>query len=159
MDTLLADHPSLHCIHEVQNGHCWAFAGGGEGQLGVALASPILMEEVTVDHVAKSIAFDMRSAPRQMEVWGLDEGKDDDICSCASTEGRSSCSKRSQTTKWGKTAPLHMTEMARTAWMGYHDSYEVDYPKTPPKYPEYIVSGWRISRITSTLRVTCKRSL
>ena len=64
---------ALH--HELQNGHCWPFAGG-EGQLGVALSSPIFVEEVTIDHVAKSIAFDMGSAPRQMEVWGLVEGKD-----------------------------------------------------------------------------------
>ena len=99
---------ALH--HEIQNGHCWPFAGG-EGQLGVALTSPIFVEEVTIDHVAKSIAFDMRSAPRQMEVWGLVEGKDN---------------------------------IARVrAWKedlaDRDNNYEVvDYPKTLPKYPEYI---------------------
>jgi SUN domain-containing protein 1/2 len=61
--------------HELQTGHCWPFAGS-EGKLGVALAFPILVEEVTIDHVAKLIVFDMRSAPREMEVWGLVEGKD-----------------------------------------------------------------------------------
>lgn len=64
---------ALH--HEVNNGHCWPFAGS-EGQLGVALAAPTYVEEVSVDHVAKELAFDMRSAPREMEVWGMVEGKD-----------------------------------------------------------------------------------
>lgn len=64
---------ALH--HEVNNGHCWPFAGS-EGQLGVALAAPTYVEEVSVDHVAKELAFDMRSAPREMEVWGMVEGQD-----------------------------------------------------------------------------------
>ena len=99
---------ALH--HEIQNGHCWPFAGG-EGQLGVALTSPIFVEEVTIDHVAKSIAFDMRSAPRQMEVWGLVEGKDN-------------------------IARVHAW---KEDLADRDNNYEVvDYPKTLPKHPEYI---------------------
>ncbi|KAH6913450.1 spindle pole body-associated protein sad1 [Coprinopsis sp. MPI-PUGE-AT-0042] len=64
---------ALH--HELQNGYCWPFTGT-EGQLGVALAVPAYVEEITIDHVSKDVAFDMRSAPRQMEVWGLVEGQD-----------------------------------------------------------------------------------
>ena len=115
---------ALH--HEMQNGHCWPFAGG-EGQLGVALASPIFMEEVTIDHVAKSIAFDMRSAPRQMEVWGLVEGKDN--------IARVQAWKEDLATR-GKAEQSNGEESSAT--YDQDDSDEVVYPKTLPKYPEYI---------------------
>ncbi|KAG6842320.1 hypothetical protein C0991_010608 [Blastosporella zonata] len=64
---------ALH--HELHNGNCWPVAGQ-TGQLGVTLAAPIYIDEVTIDHVASEVAFDMSSAPREMELWGLVEGKD-----------------------------------------------------------------------------------
>jgi len=64
---------ALH--HDINNGHCWPFAGT-QGQLGVKLSWPAFITDVTIDHVAKDVAFDMRSAPREMELWGLVEGKD-----------------------------------------------------------------------------------
>jgi SUN domain-containing protein 1/2 len=117
---------ALH--HEMQNGHCWPFASG-EGQLGVALTSPIFVEEVTIDHVAKSIAFDMRSAPRQMEVWGLVEGKDNIARVQAWKEDRAARKEAGQPTIAGE----------GSSDGNYQDNYEVvDYPKTLPKHPEYI---------------------
>ena len=66
--------PPITALHyETHNGHCWPFAGD-QGQLGVLLALPVRIEEITIDHVARDIAWDMRSAPRKMEVWGLVEG-------------------------------------------------------------------------------------
>ncbi|KAG6899548.1 hypothetical protein C0993_009280 [Termitomyces sp. T159_Od127] len=62
---------ALH--HELHNGHCWPVAGQ-TGQLGVALAAPIYVDAVSIDHVAAEVAFDMRTAPREMELWGLVEG-------------------------------------------------------------------------------------
>jgi SUN domain-containing protein 1/2 len=62
---------ALH--HETHNGYCWPFKGD-QGQLGVTLAHPVFIEEITIDHVASEIAWDLRSAPRKMEVWGLVEG-------------------------------------------------------------------------------------
>ena len=116
---------ALH--HETQNGHCWPFASA-EGQLGVALTSPIFIEEVTIDHVAKSIAFDMRSAPRQMEVWGLVEGKDNIARVQAWKEDLAARKEARQPTHGGDDSSD-----------GYRDIYEVvDYPKTLPKHPEYI---------------------
>ena len=56
-------------------GHCWPFQGS-EGQLGVKLARRAYISDITIDHVAKEVAFDLRSTPRQMEVWGLVEGRD-----------------------------------------------------------------------------------
>ena len=64
---------ALH--HETHNGHCWPFAGH-HGQLGVMLSMPAYISDVTIDHVAKEVATDMRSAPRQMELWGLIEGEE-----------------------------------------------------------------------------------
>lgn len=56
-------------------GHCWPFQGS-EGQLGVKLARRAYISDITIDHVAKELGFDLRSTPRQMEVWGLVEGQD-----------------------------------------------------------------------------------
>ena len=62
---------ALH--HETHIGHCWPFKGD-EGQLGVTLSRIVRIEEISIDHVARDIAWDMTSAPREMEVWGLVEG-------------------------------------------------------------------------------------
>ena len=124
---------ALH--HEMQNGHCWPFAGG-EGQLGVALASPIIMEEVTIDHVAKSIAFDMRSAPRQMEVWGLVEGKDN-IARVQAWKEDLAARREAEQPSGEDSSTTHDQDGSDGSDV-YHDNYEVDYPKTLPKYPEYI---------------------
>ncbi|KAH9917807.1 uncharacterized protein B0H18DRAFT_938156 [Fomitopsis serialis] len=64
---------ALH--HESNPGHCWPFPGT-QGQLGIKLAGPTFISDVTIDHVAKELAPDRRSAPRYMELWGLVEGKD-----------------------------------------------------------------------------------
>lgn len=60
---------------DIHSGLCWPMSGD-HGQLGVALASPAFISDVTIDHVAKEVAFDLRTAPRDMEVWGLVEGQD-----------------------------------------------------------------------------------
>ncbi|KAJ7030420.1 hypothetical protein C8F04DRAFT_732712 [Mycena alexandri] len=65
---------ALH--HELHDGHCWPFAGS-QGQLGVVLAHPVYIEDITIDHVAREIALNMQmSAPREMEVWAVVEGRD-----------------------------------------------------------------------------------
>lgn len=64
---------ALH--HEISNGHCWPFSGT-RGHLGVKLSWPAKIADITIDHAATEVAFDMRSAPRDMELWGLVEGKD-----------------------------------------------------------------------------------
>ncbi|KAF9468033.1 hypothetical protein BDZ94DRAFT_1184307 [Collybia nuda] len=65
---------ALH--HELHNGHCWPFSKT-QGQLGVKLAAPVFISHVSIDHVSLEEAFDMRtSAPREMELWGMVEGKD-----------------------------------------------------------------------------------
>ncbi|KAI6042526.1 hypothetical protein EDC04DRAFT_2658600 [Pisolithus marmoratus] len=64
---------ALH--QDTHSGMCWPMSGDF-GQLGVALASPVRISDFTIDHVAKEVAFDLRGAPRDMEVWGLVEGKE-----------------------------------------------------------------------------------
>jgi SUN domain-containing protein 1/2 len=49
---------------------------GSYGQLGVMLALPAIISDITIDHVAKEVAFDLSTAPREMEVWGQVEGKE-----------------------------------------------------------------------------------
>lgn len=44
--------------------------------MGVALAAPVYIANVTVDHVPRNMAFDFRSAPREMELWAMVEGDD-----------------------------------------------------------------------------------
>jgi SUN domain-containing protein 1/2 len=62
---------ALH--HELSPGSCWSFVGS-RGRLGVKLSRSVFISHVTIDHVAKEVALDMRSAPREMELWGLVEG-------------------------------------------------------------------------------------
>lgn len=61
-------HPDIHV------GNCWPFKGS-HGQLGVMLARSIIITDITIDHAAKEVAFDVRSAPKKMEVWGLVDGE------------------------------------------------------------------------------------
>ncbi|KIK99988.1 hypothetical protein PAXRUDRAFT_130938 [Paxillus rubicundulus Ve08.2h10] len=64
---------ALH--QDIHSGLCWPMTGDS-GQLGVALAFPAYITDITIDHVAREVAFDLRTAPRDMEVWGFVEGKE-----------------------------------------------------------------------------------
>jgi len=63
---------ALH--QDLHTGNCWPMTGS-YGQLGVMLALPAVISDVTIDHVAKEVAFDLATAPRDMEVWGQVEGE------------------------------------------------------------------------------------
>ncbi|GJJ08262.1 hypothetical protein Clacol_002472 [Clathrus columnatus] len=68
--------PPVTALHpDINVGNCWPFEGSS-GQLGVLLARNVYVSEVTIEHVPRDIAYDIRSAPRQMELWGLVEGVD-----------------------------------------------------------------------------------
>ncbi|KAG2035202.1 hypothetical protein BDR03DRAFT_962926 [Suillus americanus] len=64
---------ALH--QDLHSGNCWPMAGS-YGQLGVMLAFPAIISDITIDHVAKEVAFDLSTAPKHMEVWGQVEGED-----------------------------------------------------------------------------------
>jgi SUN domain-containing protein 1/2 len=67
--------PVVALHHDVHNGMCWPFEGS-RGQLGISLVAPVVISDISVEHVAREVAFDMKSAPRDFEVWALVEGKD-----------------------------------------------------------------------------------
>ncbi|RPD61173.1 hypothetical protein L226DRAFT_570895 [Lentinus tigrinus ALCF2SS1-7] len=110
---------ALH--HEIHTGHCWPF-GGEQGQLGVALAAPVYITDVTIDHVAKEVAMDMRSAPRQMELWGMVEGRDN----------------VAKLREW-RERQAEKREAAESAGQSLPPSpLDVPYPRTLPRNPEYV---------------------
>lgn len=68
--------PSTALHYDIHDGHCWPVAGP-HGQLGIVLGALIYIEAITIDHVeAANSVNGRRSAPRDMEVWGLVEGQD-----------------------------------------------------------------------------------
>lgn len=111
---------ALH--HETHTGHCWPFPGS-QGQLGVALAAPVYITDVTIDHVPKEVALDMRSAPRQMELWGMVEGQDN----------------VAKLREWRERRAAAL-ETVEAAGQSLPPSFldDVAYPRTLPKHPEYI---------------------
>jgi len=92
--------------------------------LAVALSAPTDISDITIDHVAKEVAFDMRSAPREMEVWGMVEGKDN----------------IAKVKVWQAEKAARMEEAKRVAeekGLSF-TQVDVEYPKTLPKSPQYI---------------------
>ncbi|KAG0234844.1 hypothetical protein BGW42_006121 [Actinomortierella wolfii] len=60
-------------------GECWAIYGS-DGQLGIRLARHIFPTAVTVEHADRRVVYDMKSAPKDFEVWGIpatDDSADD----------------------------------------------------------------------------------
>ncbi|KAI9057223.1 hypothetical protein FKP32DRAFT_1661192 [Trametes sanguinea] len=111
---------ALH--HEIHTGHCWPFPGS-QGQLGVALAAPVYITDVTIDHVAKEVAMDMRSAPRNMELWGLVEGHDNIAKYREWKNARAAA--REEAEARGETLPPSLLD-------------DEVYPRSLPRHPEYV---------------------
>ncbi|KAJ1995087.1 hypothetical protein GGI25_001316 [Coemansia spiralis] len=68
-------------------GECWPMQGSS-GQVAIHLAQPVGVSDFAIEHVAKSIAIDWRSAPREIEVWGYIIGSEDstvDIAGASNT--------------------------------------------------------------------------
>ncbi|KAJ2849020.1 hypothetical protein IWW36_002929 [Coemansia brasiliensis] len=57
-------------------GECWPMRGSS-GQVAIHLAQPVDITDFAIEHIAKSIAIDWRSAPRNIEVWGYVLGAQD----------------------------------------------------------------------------------
>eukprot|EP00698_Gefionella_okellyi_P023329 TRINITY_DN793_c0_g1_i1.p1 TRINITY_DN793_c0_g1~~TRINITY_DN793_c0_g1_i1.p1 ORF type:complete len:636 (-),score=129.39 TRINITY_DN793_c0_g1_i1:24-1931(-) len=52
-------------------GNCFAFAGT-QGMATVRLSLPIVVRSVTIDHVSPLVSYNMKSAPKQFAVYGLE---------------------------------------------------------------------------------------
>ena len=57
---------------DVNPGNCFAY-GGGDGTLGVKLSHPIVIQNVTIEHIPKAIALSgsIDSAPKDFTIYGL----------------------------------------------------------------------------------------
>ena len=57
---------------DVNPGNCFAY-GGGDGTLGVKLSHPIVIQNVTIEHIPKAIALSgsIDSAPKDFTFYGL----------------------------------------------------------------------------------------
>ncbi|KAK9366670.1 hypothetical protein V1509DRAFT_596932 [Lipomyces kononenkoae] len=60
--------PSEALDSEIALGRCWAFPGQ-EGTLGIRLSEWIYVDEIAINHIPKSLARDVRSAPKEFEFW------------------------------------------------------------------------------------------
>ncbi|KAG0034170.1 hypothetical protein BGZ81_005875 [Podila clonocystis] len=69
--------PEMALIPDVHAGECWAF-GGGQGQIAIRLARPIVVTAVTIEHADPRVILDVGSAPREIEVWSLNHLYPDD---------------------------------------------------------------------------------
>ncbi|KAF8071925.1 hypothetical protein FPV67DRAFT_1411606 [Lyophyllum atratum] len=116
--------PVMALHHDNHVGRCWPFPGQ-TGQLGVVLVAPTYITDITIDHVAKEVAYDMRTAPREMEVWGMVEGMDN----------------VEKVKEWMAERSLRREEARER---GEEVEEEPEYPKTLPRAPQYM----RIARFT-----------
>lgn len=74
--SILEGRPPVTALHpDLSVGNCWPIRGS-KGQLAVMLSRSVIITEFTIDHAAKEVAYDVRPAPKKMEVWGLVEGKE-----------------------------------------------------------------------------------
>ncbi|RGB29084.1 UNC-like C-terminal-domain-containing protein [Rhizophagus diaphanus] len=68
--------PEIVISPNINVGDCWCF-NGTQGQIGIKLSRNIIVTHVTYSHIGKGVSIDpISSAPREFELWGLDEKKD-----------------------------------------------------------------------------------
>ncbi|PPR07730.1 hypothetical protein CVT24_003246 [Panaeolus cyanescens] len=64
-------HPAyLAMDNNLTYGSCWNISGFS-AQLGLRFVNPILIQQITVDHIAKELVSSSRDAPREILVWGV----------------------------------------------------------------------------------------
>ena len=116
--------------HELHTGYCWPFAGM-KGQLGVMLAVPTVISDVTIDHAPVEVALDLRSAPRHMQLWGLLEGKDN-------IEKYMEWQKQRQARREEARAQAQAAGQPLVDLTHDDDEERYPYPDTLPKSPPYV---------------------
>ncbi|KAG0089232.1 hypothetical protein BGZ93_009976 [Podila epicladia] len=75
--TVTGRSPETALIPDVHAGECWAI-GGSQGQVTIRLARPIMVTAVTIEHADPRVVLDVGSAPREVEVWSLNQLYPDD---------------------------------------------------------------------------------
>ncbi|KAJ2470463.1 hypothetical protein IWW56_006528 [Coemansia sp. RSA 2131] len=67
---MVSSHPPATLLDpNTHVGECWPMRGSS-GQVAIHLAQPVDVSDFALEHIARSIAIDWRSAPRSVEVWG-----------------------------------------------------------------------------------------
>ncbi|KAJ1907414.1 hypothetical protein LPJ81_000765 [Coemansia sp. IMI 209127] len=69
MGTISSQPPTAILDPNTHVGECWPMQGSN-GQVAIHLSQPIDVSDFAIEHVAKNVAIDWRSAPRQIEIWG-----------------------------------------------------------------------------------------
>eukprot|EP00127_Corallochytrium_limacisporum_P003444 Clim_evm72s149 gene=Clim_evmTU72s149 len=65
-----AEDPQVVLQPDVTPGRCYCFEGSA-GDIVVQLREPIDVQSVTIDHVSKALCYNISSAPKDFEVYGL----------------------------------------------------------------------------------------
>lgn len=76
LSNLPYQHADYALSFNVGPANCWPMRGRN-GTLGIALARPITISAVTIDHLPKRLSTDLGSAPKEGELWGLLEEEHD----------------------------------------------------------------------------------
>src|SRR6266542_938577 len=71
--------PEVVISPNVNVGECWCF-NGTRGQIGIKLSRDVIVTHITYSHIGKGVSIDpISSAPRECELWGLNEKKDFEV--------------------------------------------------------------------------------
>jgi hypothetical protein len=62
--------PAMALFQDTNVGMCWAFPGD-HGYLGIRLSEPVLVTDVSVEHVHREVSKNIASAPKQWSLYGL----------------------------------------------------------------------------------------
>ncbi|MBW0510024.1 hypothetical protein O181_049739 [Austropuccinia psidii MF-1] len=72
--TIIGSPPSTALLSDLSLGACWAFPGS-KGQIAIFLSRRINITAITLGHVTKAFAYNLDTAPRDFELWGLTQCK------------------------------------------------------------------------------------
>ncbi|PLW27235.1 hypothetical protein PCASD_14220 [Puccinia coronata f. sp. avenae] len=64
--------PLTILVSDLSLGTCWPFHGT-TGQITIQLSRIIQVKGITIGHVSRSLAYDIRTAPKNFELWGVDD--------------------------------------------------------------------------------------
>lgn len=101
--------PSNALHPDLSPGMCFAMSGSS-GQLGVILSRHLFISEVTVDHIPSSVAQNIATAPRAMEVWGLVDDKSTNLAKVEAWRA-DKAGRRAQAVERGEAVPEEVEEV------------------------------------------------
>ncbi|EGN98082.1 hypothetical protein SERLA73DRAFT_182953 [Serpula lacrymans var. lacrymans S7.3] len=67
--------PDIVLNEDLHAGSCWKVEET-PSQLGIALAEPIVITDITIDHIPQELTHEIGLAPKNIVVWGVLDGQD-----------------------------------------------------------------------------------